>query len=350
MTWLHVIPRLPPPVCGVADYARCLARALEPHGMASVLVPARGAGDWRETLASAARAQEPALWLLHYSGYGYARRGAPLRLAGDLARLRKRHPSARLVTMFHELYATGAPLSSAFWVSFLQRHVASRLARLSDAVLTNRRASAQWLQPQLPPGGEIKVLPVFSNFGEEAAPAPPMQRPARLVLFGGGPARDAVFWRQTELAMSALGLGELVVVSHHLPVPESMSGRFAVRQTGVLEPEAMAEVLRECRCGVLDYNPDFLGKSGVLAAYAAFGVVPLLAQGRQVISEGLEEGRHFVSTQAVSAPTDLERVQQELRGWYAGHSQAATAAVYAKLAEGERRGNNVSCWNGGTAA
>lgn len=345
MTWFHLIPRLPPPVCGVADYARCLAQALEPHGHTSVLVPVQGPGDWRERLESAARPRKPVLWLLHYSGYGYARRGAPLHLAGELARLRRTYPQVRMVTMFHELYATGAPISSAFWVSFLQRHVAARLARLSDAVVTNRHDSAQWLKRQLPQSAEIKVLPVFSNFGEEASPMPSMQRPARMVLFGGGPSRDAAFWRQTELAMSALGLDELVVVSRELEVPEAMSIRFTVRQTGVLEPDAMAEVLRACRCGVLDYNPDFLGKSGVLAAYAAFGVVPLLTRGRQEISEGLVEGRHFVSAQAVPSSTHLAHVQKELHGWYTGHSQAATAVVYAKLAEWSASGLNISSRN-----
>lgn len=345
MTWVHLIPRLPPPVCGVADYARCLAQAVEPHGHTSVLVPVHDPGDWRERLESAALTQKPALWLLHYSGYGYARRGAPLHLAGELARLRKKYPQVRMLTMFHELYATGSPLSSAFWVSFLQRHVAARLARLSDAVVTNRHDSALWLQRQLPQRVEIEVLPVFSNFGEEVSPAPPMQRPARLVLFGGGPARDAAFWRQTELAMSALGLDELVVVSRELEIPAAVSARFAVRQTGVLEPDAMAEVLRECRCGLLDYNPDFLGKSGVLAAYAAFGVVPLLTRGRHEISEGLVEGRHFVSAQAVPSSAHLAHVQQELRGWYAGHSQAATAAVYAKLADWSEGETNMRSRN-----
>jgi hypothetical protein len=265
-------------------------------------------------------------WLLHYSGYGYAKRGAPLGLLRELRRLRRDCPGVRLLTMFHELYAGGPPWTSAFWMSPLQRHVAAGLARLSDAVFTNREASGQWLRARLP--ASVTVRPVFSNFGEWADPALPAARPARLLLFGGGPPRPEGFWPQVEAAMERLQLKELVVVSHPLDVPAALPARVAVRQTGLLEPEAMAEELRAARCGVLEYNPDFLGKSGVLAAYAAFGVVPLLTRGRGRLSEGLEEGRHFLAPADLGQGGELATVQKELRRWYDGHSLRATAEAY----------------------
>lgn len=302
--------------------------------MDSALVPFKAESDWRQVMLTETLKQEnETMWLLHYSGYGYAKRGAPVALLRTLQTLRHQCPQARLVTMFHELFAGGPPWTSAFWFSLLQKQVAARLAQMSDAVVTNRQASAQWLRSHLSEGAEVTVLPVFSNFGEDAAPLPPMQRPARLLLFGGGPARAADFWPQVETVMRKLTLTELVVVSHPLAVPESLITRFSVRQTGVLEPEAMAAELRSARCGVLDYNPDFLGKSGVLAAYAAHGVVPVLTRGQGVISEGLTERRHFFSSAKLDASAGLDGVQSALREWYGPHSLEMTAREYERVAK-----------------
>jgi len=330
-SFFQLIPRLPPPVCGVGDHARRLATALEARGVESVLVPYHGEADWRQVLRSSVKTDGPVTWLVHYSGYGYAKRGAPLALLRELRRLRRDCPGVRLLTMFHELYASGPPWTSAFWLSPLQRQVAAGLACLSDAVFTNRQASGEWLRARLPAAVPVTVRPVFSNFGEWADPTPPAARPARLLLFGGGPPRTQGFWPQVEAAMERLQLPELVVVSHALDVPAALAARVAVRQTGVLEPEAMAEELRAARCGGLEYNPDFLGKSGVLAAYAAFGVVPLLTRGRGRLSEGLEEGRHFLSPVDLGQGADLANVQTELRHWYEGHSIEASAEAYGEI-------------------
>lgn len=325
MPFFQLIPRLPPPVCGVGDHARLLAEALQAQGVESVLVPYHADTDWRQVLRRSAQAGGSVTWLVHYSGYGYAKRGAPLGLLLELRRLRRDCPGVRLLTMFHELYAGGPPWTSAFWMSPLQRHVAAGLARLSDAVFTNRAASGEWLRARAP--ASVTVRPVFSNFGESADPTPPAARPARLLLFGGGPPRPEGFWPHVEAVMERLQLKELVVVSHPLDVPAALSARVAVRQTGLLEPEAMAEELHAARCGVLEYNPDFLGKSGVLAAYAAFGVVPLLTRGRGRLSEGLEEGRHFLAAD-VAQGSELATVQMQLRRWYEGHDLRATAEAY----------------------
>src|SRR5207253_579189 len=51
--------------------------------------------------------------LLHYVNYGFQKRGIPFRLLSILRALRKQH-RGKLVTVFHELYASGSPWTSAF--------------------------------------------------------------------------------------------------------------------------------------------------------------------------------------------------------------------------------------------
>src|SRR6266513_2083086 len=57
--------------------------------------------------------------LLHYVNYGFQKRGVPFRLLTILQALVEQH-RGRMVTIFHELYASGPPWTSAFWVRPLQ--------------------------------------------------------------------------------------------------------------------------------------------------------------------------------------------------------------------------------------
>ena len=74
--------------------------------------------------------------VLQLSGYGFDKRGAPLWLLKEIEG-RRRHIKSFGV-FFHELYAFGPPWSSSFWLSPVQRHIACRLAVLSDFWMTSR--------------------------------------------------------------------------------------------------------------------------------------------------------------------------------------------------------------------
>ncbi|MFZ4728709.1 MAG: glycosyltransferase family 1 protein, partial [Pseudanabaena sp.] len=67
--------------------------------------------------------------LLHYVGYGYAKRGCPVWLVDGIQRWKNLYPDRLLVTMFHELHASGTPpWTSSFWLSPLQKNLVTRLA------------------------------------------------------------------------------------------------------------------------------------------------------------------------------------------------------------------------------
>ena len=102
--------------CG-SDSARVESRS--PAQVLAALEGLRGA--WQEG--------ETQRVLLHYANYGYAPRGCPFWLIEGLGRWKKRNPRSQLAVMFHELYASASPWRSAFWLSPIQRRLASRLAR-----------------------------------------------------------------------------------------------------------------------------------------------------------------------------------------------------------------------------
>src|SRR5207244_7950676 len=74
--------------------------------------------------------------LLHYVNYGFQKRGVPFRLLSILRALRRQHRN-KLVTIFHELYASGPPWTSAFWLRPVQIHLAKSVACLSDECIVS---------------------------------------------------------------------------------------------------------------------------------------------------------------------------------------------------------------------
>src|SRR5262245_52331834 len=143
MEIIQIVPRLPPAINGLGDYAFLLARELRAthdihshfivcdpdlestgslDGFPVRCVAARTASDMVDLLEGMLRSDATAL--LHYVGYGYADRGCPFWLVQGLEQWRRRGGGRRLVTMFHELYAFGPPWRSSFWTMPLQRSIA----------------------------------------------------------------------------------------------------------------------------------------------------------------------------------------------------------------------------------
>lgn len=271
--------------------------------------------------------------MLQYSGYGFAKRGAPVGLALQIKRLRLERPEIRLVTMFHELFAYGPPTTSSFWLSPVQRWVAWTLARLSDQVITNRAASAAWLGKHAPLlRGKVFVSPVFSNLGEAPDASPPSQREAHLVFFG----YQAELWDAgftgLRRVIEAIKPARITILGRSAEIPAEVFGGIAVTRTGYLGAEEVSAILRTARWGLVAYNPEFLGKSSLLAAFMAHGVVPLLVDGHLPLSEGLERGVHLLAVNEPGTNTpDLDAFSAAGQAWYRPHNRENTAAAFAKL-------------------
>jgi hypothetical protein len=323
---IHIAPELPPTVGGVADYTAILSRrlvevsdgAVEPvlvhagNQSADVIevdfptvdlngeCSASALAETVEQLADEAEGQ--AVVLLEYSGYGYAKRGAPLWLARGLRRVCG-VDGVSLITMFHELYATGAPWTSAFWVSPLQRFVAARLARMSAGIVTNRSSAAPWLQryraSEDVPG---KVQPVFSNVGEPDTVPSVGGRNCQAVVFGGGGRKSTVYDENRDVLRSLVDRGGFSTVLDIGPPADSVPSVESWSQPlGVLPENEISDRLSNASLGVLSYPGSRLGKSGVAAAFASHGVPFLLFDEETSTgnSDPYVEGTHFWRVNAV---------------------------------------------------
>ncbi len=355
MRILQIVPRLPPAMCGVGDYSLVLARALrDNHGINTQFIVAdpawesgkvelgfpvevlreRSARELIRTIA--ADISNVSGIILQYSGYGFSKRGAPLWLRRAVKRLRQEFPGVLLMTMFHELYASGPITSSAFWIKPLQQMVLRSIARNSDAARTNRNAYAQWLaqvcgcDPQ-----KIATFPVFSNLGECADFRPFVERQRRIVLFQP-PAIESPhgkdYWecwrrlrdRWPDLATIAAGR------CHGLPDDGSIECR------GHVTAEEAHQILRDSMLTIVDYYDGYLAKSGFFAAYAAHGIGCFLPRMNRSEADGIWPGVHYLAGLDAGSKTDMSDVEdtaRRLHDWYRPHSVMATTASYADTIE-----------------
>lgn len=336
MALIQIVPRLPPPEEGVGGIALALASALAQRGFPSrFVVPSpHGAAAKRAGLDVVEVSREPASLaaaldgaehaILHYAGYGYHPRGVPRWLAKGLSRT-----DGALWTQFHEVWATGPPWRSSFWLAPLQRRIVGSIGDRSARISTSLDLYARLLRSRLSdPRREIEIRPVISGIGETDESLPFACREPRLVLFGGPGVRRRAYTEASEAIEAAartLELAEIWDIGPGVVSPIAL-GPLKVRRLGPLPASEVSAILAASAAGFLSYPLGFLGKSSVFAAYAAHGVLPICA-GRPIATadrtaSGPKAGVEFWDAGAPTPhpPTEPSLLADAARSWYEGHS------------------------------
>jgi hypothetical protein len=358
---VQIVPRRTVQPEGVGDYATLLANALfERFGCRSVFlvgtpaaieppvedawrnspVTVRKASTLAKQLTNLCRETEAKAVFLHVSGYGYQKRGVPLWLLKGMQVWRQIQPRTCLVGIFHELFATGHVWNSSFWLSRAQRYVTSELWRLCDHGLTTNDTHfghlATWRRVTC---NQLKVLPLFSNVGEPDTFIPLLDRPAQMAVFGAPGVERGVYSNpmseQSAAIANALGIQNVIDIGDRATSVPPRLGHAVVTSMGRLSRCSVSRYLLTCRYGLLNYDVGRLGKSGVFAAYAAHGVIPICIGSRAAPTDALEEGRHFLRWPFSRLPTNLSEIQTNLMRWYQNHSVAKHGDVLNLWASGK---------------
>ena len=347
-----IITRLPPAIDGVGDYALHLARRLrkdfdiethfvvgDPRWSGATQIEGFAIAPISEysanALLSVLSSEPPTPVLLHYVGYGYAKRGCPVWLVDGLQRWHATavHPS--LVTMFHEVYAYGRPpWTSSFWLSPLQRTLAARLACLSDRCLTSRQGYAKQLyELSLGKHTQIPTLPVFSNLGEPTQVPPLAERQRRIVVFGSPSNRLRVYqesFAQLALTCQILRIEEIWDVGPSTSLPLSTVNSVPVVEIGQRSASEISDILLNSLAGFFDYHPDYLAKSGMFAAYCAHGLLPVSPRYSTLPLDGLIGGNHYWMPDD-QEPVELQAIANNAYAWYQTHNLSVHATTFANL-------------------
>ncbi len=353
---LQIVPKLPPIVDGLGDYSMNLARALmDDHAIRSFFCvtsdawPQRqnigefgcakapisgGRNDFERTLENILREKKGnrASVILHYENYSYAKRGCPFTLVGALKRLKKRF-GFTLITLFHEVYATGPVWKSAFWLNPAQKKLSAEVISLSDHIFTPLQKHAEFIK-KYSGGKKLFSLPNISNIPEPRNVPPLDTRTNRIVVFGRQ--RHDIY--RSKKLMKALrktaemtGAKEISDVGAYIPLSPEMSRGLNIDRLGTLSASDLSRLLSGSRTGFIYYKPVYMPKSTVLSAYCAHGMVPVSACLPED-SEGLSHGVNYLSVGAVDSFPDISAQQviaDNAFKWYHTHDLAAHAAFFA---------------------
>jgi hypothetical protein len=133
----------------------------------------------------------------------------------------------------------------------------------------------------------------------------------------------SIYRPDLERIIAALSIEKIFDVGPRFSsVPRTLAG-VPVISKGVLPRAAVSELLQRTRFGFIAYPLDFIGKSGVFAAYAAHGVVPIVLSDKQGAFDGLQPARHFLDGLRLgtgAGAQDLALLQDNLLRWYTSHS------------------------------
>ncbi len=253
--------------------------------------------------------------VVHYVCYGYQRQGCPFSLIRSLRDLRSLR-EFRMVSVFHELYASGPPWTSTFYVAPFQRFLFRSLAGLSDEVVTSTPAYKRTLELQ---GRSTGMHPVVSNIGEPLRPCELTQRANRAVVFGLPHSRRPLLEsRRLVPTLEKLAVDEVFEIGDPCDGPPANIGRVRWYQCGNLSGEKVSELFLQSRFGLLYYPRHLLSKSGVFAAYASHRVVPiLLAQPGSPVEELKPQTHYLDSSDMQSLDTAaMQGIADECWQWY----------------------------------
>ena len=348
-TVLQIVPHLPGTFDGVGDYALNLARALSTsHGITTTfLVAAKTSVQSRESYAVVSGlsgdlatevAEKHDHVILHYVNYGYQARGVPFSLRNFAQGLR-RQLRGRWVTTFHELYASGPPWKSEFWLRPFQVKIAHDLIDLSDACIVSNEAIEMEIRAYNA-RKQLHLVPVMSNFGEPKLADFTAASPKRWAICGGTPLvnRSLLSFEQIHSSIPP------VFFPNHLDV---IGGRDTNSTRDIVErlvrtvpglschyhPEVTAEeaslLLRQASFGWLDYfgksemTPGMILKSTAFAAFCAHAVIPILSHREDFL--GIEQdpfpGPWYLTSQGARFPVvnGLHELREKIYSWYGAH-------------------------------
>ncbi len=358
---LQIVPHLPGTFDGVGDYALNLAGALfADHGIRTTfLVAAHTSVSARDgypvisgmdahRCAELARDHENVI--LHYVNYGYQARGIPFLLRTFVNQFRPRL-RGRWITTFHELYASGPPWKSAFWLFPFQVRIAHDLMDASSGCVVSNVPIEAAIHAY-DPGKEVHLVPVMSNFGEPKLTDFKTASPRRWAICGGTAliARSLLSFEQllplipgdfSPEHVDVVGGHEDSVIAGALVRLKRSHPHLTVHHYPEVGVELASEVLRQSSFGWINYFgagkvwPGMLLKSTAFAALCAHGVVPIFShrEGPIAIGGDILPGPFYLIPGATNFPPagQVHEMRRQFYDWYHAHAASRKVArVYAE--------------------
>ena len=349
-TVLQIVPHQPGTFDGVGDYALNLAKALESvyRIRTTFLVAGSTSISSKEGFdiisgLNLESARGYSRVILHYVNYGYQPRGVPFELRAFVKQLRAQS-ATRWVTTFHELYASGPPWKSSFWLRPFQVRIARDMIDVATSCVVSNTAIEAAIHGY-DAGKQVHLVPVMSNFGEpELGKLAPVS-PKRWAICGG----TALIKRSLQLFINLMSRIPSAFAPNHLDVVggradssitaglDRLKGGMSVHHYPEVGVDLASELLRQAAFGFIDYFgtgkvwPGMVLKSTAFAALCAHGVVPVLShqEGPITVEGDALPGPYFLTPAAIHLPAaenELPNIHRRCFAWYQSHAHSRCAA------------------------
>ncbi|MEL7357717.1 MAG: glycosyltransferase family 1 protein [Cyanobacteria bacterium J06560_6] len=353
MKIVQIVPRIPPSIDGVGDYALNLARQLRKdfdvetyfvicdttstHQAQIENFPVIQLSETSSDELCSTLFETGNIIILHYVGYGYHLRGVPVWLIKALERL-KQDSKYKLITMFHEVHTWGTPFwSSSFWLSLLQKKLVKRLSLVSDFCLTSMKSYAQIIHNlSSNKHRNIPTIPVFSTIGEAKETPSLARRSRKLVVFGSCSNRKRIYTSSLDSLNQAcrlLDIVEVIDIGRKTGLALSSFLDVRVSELGEMPSSEISEILEDSLAGLFDYFDGYLAKSTIFAAYCAHGVLPISAKINLSSLDGIEPNQHYYvpDIQANLDFSNLTLIAANSHRWYKTHDLKSQASAYHEI-------------------
>lgn len=263
--------------------------------------------------------------LLNYSGYGYDIHGLPLWLLPVLKKQKQK--GIRIFIFFHEISASGSFYEPIFWLGLMQKLLFKKLYGLTEfAFCSNEIANKIIRQSTSDLGKKCLNIGLISNI-----PTPeiilPWEGRSKIAVVFGSPGRRFLVYQQSKKWERFIIENEIHTV---IDIGEPLDFDFKkmpieVVEKGVLSSSEISRILSDTRFGFIDYPVHLLGKSGIFAAYAAFGVVPICMHIRpgEGSDKDIYQNQNFIymDNPADHRVKQPKLISQDLSSWYSNNNR-----------------------------
>ena len=286
---MQICPTFPPNIGGVGNYAKILSDHLKKKKIRSKILISDHLDNKNNKKNLFGKKNKNLLLLLennisqnvilHFSGYGYASRGLCFNLIKSLEIWKQNKSNRKLITIFHEIYATGPFYRMSFWTSFLQKYLAKKLYRLSDICLATSKQN-QFILSSFGKKKKIIYSNVFSNVGELKKNKKIKERKKNEIIFGNTYQKKILYKdivlnkNKYEILLKKMSVTEIIDIGPKVNISKSVSFKtINLKSIGIRTKSYISYLLANSKVGLVYYPVGQMTKSGIVAAYAAHGLV-----------------------------------------------------------------------------
>ena len=323
---IQITPTFPPDIGGIGYYSQIIGNALKKNKIKSYFFVKNTNilkrkekknifffDNQNRKLENSLQKYNCKIAILHFSGYGFAKRGLCFQLIKSLKKWKKNVSNTKLITIFHETFATGPIYRMSFWTSFLQKYLLKKLLKISDVKIATIKKNQLLLSSLSHSNKKVYLAGVFSNIGE-LKNKQLIYKKKIAIIFGNTSQKEAFYddlslnFDQYITILQKLSIEQIIDVG---PVVKNLKniGNLKVKTIGIKPISFLSNLFKIAKVGFVFYPNDYMGKSGVIASYASHGLLIVnLCQATNTVKNLFVPNVHYLNSFKKNQKINYEKI------------------------------------------